>query len=193
MAPSCIVGHPQRSLVRIPGSGFDKNLKPVCLEIAQITSFQMEDIIPRNLLPPPEVPGTRTYNIFESRNPPQDSGIREQTNTDTSFEDRNIGSPTNSVESSPAASPSRPSTPESDTESRKRPIDESSSPPSKKTNVRTDETEVHIKRIKDLLEKREDLKQDNKELESKLKKFKELLKDRVKLNEFLNAMKELKC
>ena len=72
MAPSRIIGTPWRTLVRVPGSGFNKMLKPIHLEIAQITSFQMENVIPRRLLPPPAV---RPYNIF------RDSG-RGQTNAD---------------------------------------------------------------------------------------------------------------
>ncbi|CCV02528.1 hypothetical protein IIV31_156R [Armadillidium vulgare iridescent virus] len=39
MAPSFDIGNPLRSLVRIPGSGQDKALKPICLDVAQISNF----------------------------------------------------------------------------------------------------------------------------------------------------------
>src|SRR5678815_4219985 len=38
MAPSFEIGKPVRSLVRIPGSGQDKSLKPICLDVAQISA-----------------------------------------------------------------------------------------------------------------------------------------------------------
>src|SRR5678815_25585 len=38
MAPPFKIGKPKLSLVRIPGSGQDTSLKPVCLNVAQISA-----------------------------------------------------------------------------------------------------------------------------------------------------------
>ena len=172
MAPAYEIGHAQKSLVRIPGSGVNKCLKPVCLEIAQITSFQMTDVIPEFQLPPPELNELITntsFNIFEPRSPPTLASSEESENSETRVWTR----------------PMEGNGPE---------------PPNRKSdNVESDnlDSEIFInprtRKIRILLDVRYELKKENVELLTKLTKFKELIKDRVKLNEFLCAMKELKC
>jgi type IV secretory pathway VirB10-like protein len=161
MAPSYEIGTPQRSLVRIPGSGVDKTLKPICLDVAQISNFSraLSTIINFNFNAPPEQAMSGTLNITPV--PP----VQQQ---------------------QPTQSRKR-TTEEEERDSRKRPHTSDSSILRNMSLTRQE----RVEKMKLLKEEEEKLKEENSDLANKVAMFKDILRSRSKLREFLKALDEM--
>ena len=164
MAPSYEIGTPQRSLVRIPGSGVDKTLKPICLDVAQISNFSraLSPIINFNFNAPPEQAMGGTLSITPIVPPVQ--------------------------QQQPAQSRKRPTT-EEERNSRKRPHTSDSSILRNMSLTRQE----RVEKMKLLKEEEEKLKEENSDLANKVAMFKDILRSRSKLREFLKALDEMSC
>lgn len=164
MAPAFIIGEPQKSLVHIPGSGTDKHLKPISLEVGDmkrcatalsvITNFNLE-------IPPDE------QSIAET--------IRNHWTINRAIlSSRNETRSQNTFERAPARS-----TPKS-----------SGRVYYLLRNVRLTFRERR-KKYTELQENKKKLLEENAVLQQKVDKFKEIILSRSKLASFLATLREM--
>lgn len=182
MAPTFDIGKPQRSLVRIPESGKDKTIKPICLEIAQITSFSksLSEIMNFDFTSSQEV-GGGTAPI-----PPSLETIPEQRQEHQSVNE----STTSTNAGSSAASRKRRSEDEEAQRANKRSAPSPSSLTEENENL---DPNQRVEKYQKLQVEKSKLLEQNEELKRKISKFREIMRSRPKLQAFLKTLDEIAC
>ncbi|KAL7645881.1 UNVERIFIED_CONTAM: hypothetical protein RMT77_002778 [Armadillidium vulgare] len=176
MAPSFEIGNPQRSLVRIPGSGQDKSLKPICLDVAQISACArtLGTIVNFNFESPPDQAVSGTLSI---------SPVIPPFATSSSGSSNGNSNQNSNYRNKRSAEDEGPSAKRSHTVVQPR-------VKYLMRNIRLSPKDRREKMEK-LKKSKQALKEENEILEKKVAKFKEIILSKSKLNMFLKTLKEM--
>lgn len=183
MAPSFEIGKPQRSLVRIPGSGWDQNFQPICLEVAQIKAIgrPLSTIVDFNFEYPPDEVRRKILRITPLLPPHSNFGNStasslNQNSIAADYRNRRRASSSSNIEGPPSK--------------RSFAIGEKSRSTYIWRNVRLSIAERKTK-IQKLMASKKAIEEENAILEAKVAKFKEIIASKSKLKRFLKFLKEM--
>ena len=171
MAPSFDIGRPERSLVRIPESGQDKSLDPVCLLLAEMSASRTLSVI-LNFDLGTSLSGRMSLSYVV---PPYSA--TESSNFKRKSDQSSLRANERSVDEAPAAKRRFTSSAETQTKYLM-----------KNNKLSSEERRIKFEKLQNL---KKQLLQENEILQKKVARFREIILSRSQLKIFLQHLKEM--